>query len=98
MINAETRKHGEDSIISVKFSGDAPEILEELCHIIAKGAEVLPDLMKEENKEMGYEETLFDIIMTAMDTVRDEGREVDRKKLGLAMMMDEALMDFMKLT
>lgn len=97
MIEAKTKINGEDSIISVHFGGDAREIIDELCQVVSKGAEVLTELLKEEDEEeMNYEGAFFGIIMTAIDAANEEDHDVDRKKLGMAMMVDETLNEIIK--
>ena len=96
MIKAELKTKGEDDTRRVSFSGSTEEIVGDLCDIIVKGAEVLSELISHEEGEetsYDYDQTFYGIIMTAIDAAQEEGHEINREQLGLAMMLNKALED-----
>ena len=87
MIKAETKTKGENSVTKVSFDGEAIEIIAELCEVLAKGADAVTNMIEEDGKEVTYEKAFYAIAMTAIDTAKEDGFEIDSRKLGLALMI-----------
>ena len=87
MIKAETKTKGENSVTKVSFEGEANEIIAELCEVLAKGADAVTSMIEEDGKEVTYEKAFYAIVMTAIDTAKEDGFEIDSRKLGLALMI-----------
>ena len=81
MIKAETTKDG--NTIKVTFDGETSRLAMELTHIVTKGATVISDELHDSNLEA----TLYALMMTVIDDLKEEGHEIDHKQIGLAMMM-----------
>ena len=80
MVKAKTTKDG--SITKVKFDGPSDIIALELTHIITHGAKVVSEAINDSN----IETALFAMIMTAIDKLNDDGHDIDRRRLAVAML------------
>ena len=80
MIKAKTTKDG--SITKVKFDGPSNIITLELTHIITHGAKVVSEAINADN----IETALFAMIMTAINKLNDDGYDIDRHRLAVAML------------
>ena len=87
MIKAEAKTKGENSVTKVSFEGEANEIIVELCEVLAKGADAVTNTLKEDGEKATYEKAFYAIVMTAIDTAKEDGFEIDSRKLGLALMI-----------
>lgn len=81
MISAETTKDGNTT--KVTFDGETPILALELSHIVTKGVTVMSNKLDGTN----IEATLYALMMTVIEALKEEGHEIDHKQIGLAMMM-----------
>lgn len=80
MVKAKTTKDG--SITNVKIDGPSDIITLELTHIIAKGAKAISNTVIDGS----IDTALFAMIMTAIDELNDDGHDIDRHRLAVAML------------
>ena len=80
MVKAKTTKDG--SITKVKIDGPSDIVALELIHIITRGAKVVSEATNNSN----IETALFAMIMTAIDELNDDGHDIDRHRLAVAML------------
>ena len=81
MVKAKTTKDG--SITKVKFNGPSDIIALELTHIITRGAQAISNTVSDGS----IETALFAMIMTAIDELNDDGHDIDRHRLAMAMLV-----------
>lgn len=87
MIKAETKTKDENSVTKVSFEGEASGIIAELCEVLAKGADAVTNMLEEDDEEVTYEKAFYAIVMTAIDMAKEDGFEIDSRKLGLVLMI-----------
>ena len=87
MIKAETKTKGKNSVTKVSFKGEASEIIAELCEVLAKGADAVTSMLKEDGEKVTYEKAFYAVVMCAIGTAKEDGFEIDSRELGLALMI-----------
>ena len=87
MIKAETKTKDENSVTKVSFDGESDEIIAELCGVLANGADVVTRMLEEDGEEVTYEKAFCAIVMTAIDAAKEDGFEIDSRKLGLVLII-----------